>query len=819
MDTLFSFLFGFIFSPAVFQDLNEPSIVHKVEGVAQEALVVLQKGKQMPTPAGLDAVNSGFGQSLSVKSFFSAIGAPQINGKGAVFIHYNDGGTSQPIITLNAEDGMVEDKFGSSVSLAADYLLVGAPGVDAVENDTGSVYVFKEDYSQVFGPIWNQQVKLSGSDTQENDQFGHAVSMDGQRFLVGAYGHDAVAVDAGAAYVFEFDGLEWQQTAKLIADDGQSFDQFGWSVSLVDDRAVVGAIGHSNGNSTGAVYVFDFDGTEWQQTTKLTSQDNTVNQLSWSLSQFGNRVIAGAPNAMSSDSGQAIIYQLDNGLWSEETVLLSSNTQITDSDFGWSVDMKGSVAVVGTTTGSGAAQVFKLVNGSWELYSDLVAFNGQLNDHFGYAVGISDQFGQYIMISSPKDDEVGNDSGTVHYFEHFSNYFETSQINAYEWTQDDQFGTTVSISGNRALVGAPKDNDFGYDSGSVYIYDFNNGKWHLTAKLLPEDGLSNQLFGFSVSLSGNRALIGAQNDSEHEIYSGAAYVFELVNDKWVQTNKLKASDARFRAYFGRSVSLSGSRALVGAFRDGEAGVNAGAAYVFDLVNDKWLETDKLIASSTNIGDYFGGSVSLDNDQALIGARFDESNGDDSGSAYVFTFSQGIWSEADHLTPFDIQVGDEFGGSVDIKGNRILVGAPDEGVFGNSTGAAYIFEFDGLGWHEVKKLVPLDGDNQDKFGCSVSLGEELAFVGSCENNENGNDSGATYVYTRDVSDWELVEKLVAADTGSSDQFGFSVSGFGNQFITGAKEHDGHTESSGAAYFYRIEPDLIFSDPFESITTSN
>ncbi|MCB1583556.1 MAG: FG-GAP repeat protein, partial [Xanthomonadales bacterium] len=604
---------------------NAKSTVHNYTNAVQNHLVVLDRGKQLPTPYSLSAENSAFGHSLSVDLFFGAIGAPNADGKGAVLVNANGGfGDFSPLITLKAEDRTTGDQFGHSVTLTADYILVGAPGDDDKGSDSGSVYVFEEEYNQVHGHDWQQQAKLTGLDGQENDFFGFASSMDGQRIVVGAYGHDSIADNAGAVYVFEFNGIEWQQTAKLTANDGQASDQFGWSVSLLENRVVVGAPGKNNGPSTGAVYVFDYNGVQWLQSIKLISQNNGDNRLGRSLSQNGNRIIVGAASDNPSLSGEAIIYQYDNGLWLEEAVLEPNGANTIDPHFGWSVDLKGSTAVVSSISESGSVSVYKLVNGFWELFQELGEVNAQVDDQFGYAVSISDELiAQYIFTSNPLDDEVIDDSGSVTVFENYSGYAQIGEINAHQWTKNDEFGTSVSISGNRALVGAPNDNDFGFDSGSANIYEFVNGQWQLITKLLPEDGSVNDRFGYSVSLSGDRALIGAYTDSQEEIKSGAAYVFELENGDWVQVSKLKAADPRFSAYFGRSVSLSGSRALIGAFRDGEAGANAGAAYVFELINGQWEETEKLIASTTNIGDYFGGSVSLDDDQALIGARFDE----------------------------------------------------------------------------------------------------------------------------------------------------------------------------------------------------
>lgn len=814
MNTLNSLFLAFVFSAIPSLDVNASSSNQKSDGSAHKNWVILSNGQKLPTPLNQDLENSGFGQSMSVGAFFSAIGAPDANGRGAVFTQsFGTAKTQEPLITLYAIDGQAGDQFGAAVSNTADYVLVGAPGTDDVNNDAGSVYVFEDDYDSIFGPTWHHQAKLLASDPQENDYFGHAVSIDGQRFLVGAFGHDSFAEDAGAAFVFEFDGSQWQQTAKLTANDGQAFDHFGWSVHLLGNRAIVGSTGHSNGTSSGAVYVFDFNGVEWVQSAKLMSHMNTVSQLGWSLNQFDSRIIAGAPQDNSSQVGHAIIYRLHEGQWSEETVLEPTNTPTLNSKFGWSVDIKGYVAVVGTTAGQGPTQVYRFENDTWTLSSELSPANSHNQDQFGHVARISDQLAQYILISNPKDEMANGDLGSVHMFTYFGGYIETSQVNANEWTQDDYFGTSVSISGNRALVGAPGDNEFGFDSGSAYIYEWLEGQWQLMAKLQSDDLHPRQEFGHSVSLSGDRALVGAPQDSQDETFSGAAYIFDLIDGDWTQSQKLKASHPRFRANFGDSVSLDGNRALIGAYRDGEAGQYAGAAYVFELNQGHWVETEKLLAATTTIGDFFGVSVSLDNDKAVIGSSSDSTQGNDSGSVYVFTIDNGLWSETAQLSPSDHQAGDGFGNAVDIGGHQILVGASDEGEFSDQAGAAYVFEFDGLDWVEVVKLKPTDGEHRDRFGCSVSLETTFFVVGSCESDEQGDKSGAVYVYHLDTNGLHIVEKFTAENTATRNYFGTSVAINSNRLLIGARGQDGQSSQSGAAHFYQLATDLIFSDTFE------
>ncbi|MEM8488461.1 MAG: T9SS type A sorting domain-containing protein, partial [Bacteroidota bacterium] len=169
-------------------------------------------------------------------------------------------------------------------------------------------------------------------------------------------------------------------------------------------------------------------------------------------------------------------------------------------------------------------------------------------------------------------------------------------------------------------------------------FDFDGSSWTETEKLTASDGAVSDQFGYSVSLSGDRALIGVLLDDDNGSDSGSAYVFDFDGTSWTETQKLTASDGAVSDQFGRSVSLSGDRALIGAVLDDDNGLSSGSAYVFDFDGSSWTETEKLTASDGAVSDQFGYSVSLSGDRALIGAFGDDDNGSDSGSAYVFGFA-------------------------------------------------------------------------------------------------------------------------------------------------------------------------------------
>ena len=265
------------------------------------------------------------------------------------------------------------------------------------------------------------------------------------------------------------------------------------------------------------------------------------------------------------------------------------------------------------------------------------------------------------------------------------------------------FGTSISLSGDRVLVGANGDRVAGNFSGSAYVYErLDTGTWFEAAKLTASDAAARDFFGTTVSLSGNLALIGAYKENSGELSdSGSAYIFERDGlGTWTEVTKLTASDARANDQFGIAVSLSDDRALIGAYRDWDffSGSRSGSAYVFERDGTQtWVEAAKLTASDAENLDSFGISVSLSGDRALIGASTDANiaqglNRDDSGSAYLFELdATGEWVEAAKYTASDALPVDNLGTSVSLSGDNVLIGAPIDLIRSRYPGYAYVFD--------------------------------------------------------------------------------------------------------------------------------
>lgn len=376
---------------------------------------------------------------------------------------------------------------------------------------------------------------------------------------------------------------------------------------------------------------------------------------------------------------------------------------------------------------------------------------------------------------------------------------------------EDQFGQPVAISGDWAVVGA-RLHDIGGNSdiGAAYIYHFNGTNWVFFQKVTASDGTDGDRFGSSVAISGNKVVIGATYDQDAGAQSGAAYVFNFNGTSWIQEQKLTASDASSGDRYGRKVSIDGNRILVASIYDNDNGSNSGSAYIYYFNGSNWVEEQKITASDGAASDFFGVSVDISGTKVVVGAYGDDDNGNASGSAYVYSFNGSNWIEEQKLLASDGIASDLFGISVSIQQNNVLVGAVDGSGNATESGSVYFFNFNGTVWSEVQEIFAYDGATGDSYGTSVSIDNNLAIVGASFDDDNGSASGSIYVYELLNSNWNLVSKVTPTDGTSGDYFGISVEIDDNNLITGASFDDINGTNSGSVYIFELLDNSMDSD---------
>jgi len=323
----------------------------------------------------------------------------------------------------------------------------------------------------------------------------------------------------------------------------------------------------------------------------------------------------------------------------------------------------------------------------------------------------------------------------------------------------------VAINADIVVLGAPLNDDAGSESGSAYIFERNTDgidAWGEVVKISASDAAAGDQFGFSVGINGDTVVIGAPFDDDDGSDSGAAYVFERNTngaDSWGQVNKLTASDAGMGDQFGFSVGISMGTVVVGAPFDDDTFNESGSAYIFERNTggaESWGQVAKLNANDPGFEDNFGISVDISLDKVVVGAYLDNHGFLDNGSAYIFARNKtgmNAWGQVAKLTAIDGVQNDRFGRAVAISEDTVLVGAYRDNHSAGNAGSAYIFERnkDGLeAWGHVAKLTTNFAEFNAQFGISVGLSGDTAVVGAHLADDNGFiDTGAAYIFERNT----------------------------------------------------------------------
>ena len=273
---------------------------------------------------------------------------------------------------------------------------------------------------------------------------------------------------------------------------------------------------------------------------------------------------------------------------------------------------------------------------------------------------------------------------------------EVAHLFASDGAASDIFGVSVAISGDTAVVGAGDDDTAGgTNAGSAYVFVRSDGVWTEQTHLFAFDGAANDLFGGSVAISGDTVVVGAPlDDTLGGVDAGSAYVFVRSGGVWTEQAHVFASDGAAGDTFGGSLAISGDAVVVTAWTDDTpAGTNAGSTYVFVRSGGVWTEDAHLFASDGAEYDRFTSDIAISGDTAVVGAvRDDTPGGTDAGSAYVFMRSGGVWTEKAHLFASDGAAGDRFGYCVEMFGDRVVVGAwGDDAPGGTDAGSVYVFD--------------------------------------------------------------------------------------------------------------------------------
>jgi len=356
---------------------------------------------------------------------------------------------------LQPSDSTPVGSFGQSVSISGDWALVGAAEDSKGSSGLGAAYLYHWD-----GEVWQESAKLQASDGSAGDGFGRVVSISGDVALIGAPFDDDHGTSSGAAYLFRFDGSQWQEEAKVTATDGAPFDRFGLVLSISGDVALVGA----PFNGAGSVYIFRFDGESWQEEPVLSNQGGFFAR---SVSLNGNVALIGT-------NSSAIVYRFEGSTWQEEQVLAIGGAVAS------SLSLFGEQAIVGATSegAAGKAYLFAFDGSNWQEQGVLTSPGEE--ESFAHTVSLSES----RALIGVREADNSTRSAYVYRFDG-TNWVQESQLNASNGASDHDFAHVVALADNKALIGAPKNEQADEQSGRAYLYDLPSLQPSLSQLFLP----------------------------------------------------------------------------------------------------------------------------------------------------------------------------------------------------------------------------------------------------------------------------------------------------------------------------------------------
>jgi len=760
--------------------------------------VLSENFKSLPTPIMSNDYDY-YGSEVSVFENFAVISSRANNGIGCAFILHKTADSWDIIAKLTPSNGNTGDGFGSSVCINNNLVVIGA----AVRNNReGAAYVFEKPEDG-----WRDMTEtaiLTASNGIEGDYFGNAVSCSEDIIIVGAYGNND---EFGAVYLYSKPSQGWNNMTENAILSAAEYDyhlNFGYSVSIDKDIIVVGAIGYLV--SEGSAYVFSKPEGGWISTTetaKLLASDRArEDYFGTSVGISGNTIAIGAPrdDDNGSGSGSAYIFEKPLGGWTSmnETAKLNASDGNTNDRFGDCIGISDNTIVVGARDNEekGAVYVFEKLGDSWENMNEtekIIAPDATLDDFFGESVSLS---GEALVIGAFGNDDQGEYSGSAYLFEKevdgwkcnedYGKSLPMPHING----TDSFFGSNIAVDGNYAVVLS----EF-RDTGSAFVLEFGGSSWEIIAKLTSStDDMEPIAYHESVAIHDDLIAIGDNDDK-------IVYLFERPENGWrdmTETITLTPSNPEANNRFGRSVRIDNRVVVVGCPRCKD---REGALYVYELPEttiSNMTETAILTASDGAYNDELGHRVSIIN--SVIAAS---SPGDnmDQGSLYIYEKPSTGWTNMTQSVKFNNYFGtddDNFGSSIGLSENLLVVGADEDDDMGNNAGAVWLVEKPNNGWSNAEKWIKLTSSNAADFcffGQSVSVYGDDFVVGAPKT-----EKGSAYYFKKlSESSWKETE-LVASDGEIGDRFGESVSISGNSIVVGAPDSDDYGKNTGSVYLF-------------------
>lgn len=734
------------------------------------------------------AAGHWFGASVALENDRAVVGAPYVDGAGAAYVFKLEGTNWIEETKLTGPPTGSAGGFGWSAAIHGDTIIVGASDDDAdTVEGTGAAYVFR-----LQGATWVQEAKLTAPDGMYLDRFGSSVAISGDVVVVGAHDNDAQCPsfnDEGSAYVFERQGGDWQHTATLDPGGDACLGgiRFGIEVAIDGDLILVGAYNENippTAYGAGTAYVFRRAGSNWVQVARLTAPAPTENQ------HFGNSVATGSGRMVVGSIQQRKAYVF-GATQSPNDCNYNCLPDATELQTGAAMDCNANSIPDGCDLAAclgdpdcGDCDFNAIPDGcdraacapadpdcsdcNGNEIMDSCDIRTALNNPLLRDCNANSRPDSCDLFDASESDVNANDIpdscecelfqpgielvSPEYYLSHSvsatpdriatagGHYVKVFRREDNDWQEEADLSwlgaanARVAIHGETLLVGDPQASPFGLvNAGAVDVVRFDGANWIFETQLTSADASGSEWLGTSLSLVGDIAVVGAPLTSHFGIsVAGAVVVFRRDVGGWVEEATLTASDAQVGDQFGNAVAFDGTRAIIGAEEKNVATGN-GAAYVFRRDGMNWVEEARL-TSFYNV-DNFGKSVAINGNVAVVGSI---------GRAYTFYWDGNDWIEEVPALEFSDEIeggGAEFGWSVAMSESQLLVGGPTPIPF--IPGFAYLYERVGTSWTVLARFAsPSSPFGEIEFGNSVAISADVAAIGT---------DGSAYVFDAKPAD--------------------------------------------------------------------
>ncbi|KAL3936996.1 MAG: hypothetical protein SGBAC_007795 [Bacillariaceae sp.] len=645
---------------------------------------------------------------------------------------------------LKPSDGESVDNFGRSVAIESSTIAIGAPldDINGTSNQ-GSVYIFENN-----GTGWVETAKVTPQ-LDETKYFGYSVVIQGDMLVAGArFDNVNEAYGNGEAYVFKRNATtgNWTEVQRLSEPLPQVNAHFGDGMAIDDRTLLIGEPGTNN--YEGAVHVFIRPDEEWIRQTVLYPPRTfgAQEEFGTAVDVAGDWAVVGAKHVEEREElpGYAMIfYRNEEGVW-DEGFVIRPDESVPDDEFGRSVTIRGDTVVVARKDDSFVFQRTRTE-------ADVNEWTQTQKLDSGKAVQLG---GDGLLLTS--DFVYSQDTTNGSFVQ-----MEQEQLKAGgSWSRVHN----VAISGNTVLIGEPS-----YDSTGIVTV--------ASTTVLPDGTLAPVSAPFSLSPT-TMPVVAPPT----ALATNRPTLFLRPASQWISFQEVNASDGMPDDKLGYGVAIDGTTLVAGAYSHIVNDTTAGAAYVFDLVDGSWQETQKLFSDDPDDSDYFARAVAIHGNQIAVGARFEDNGRGDFGSGRVYVFlkdeTSGNWSQTQMLEDIYGETNAHYGDSVALNDNFLLVGEP-------GVRAAHVYSRAGNGiWNLSASFLP-DRPALEEFGVAVALGEKMVVVGAPSEYPHYRP-GFVMIYTYAKQDgWSSGFKLQSTDSVEKDYFGSSVALQGTTLAVAAR----------------------------------